>query len=140
MQDDTAEIKPMETRPERQKHPLSLTDHWQHGNLEDLAFDGMWTVHLQHPCPEAGAKARVSYLGETLCGSLAGRYLASPPDFNAPWVKRSNRSKGVTRTSTICPPYTLSGLTGIIRLQRKSKYSLISHTCSYSEAWLCDRG
>lgn len=103
----------------------------------ELAISGMQTLHVQHRGRSGyRVKVRPSYVDETLFGSPAGTRPV-PPDFDPPWMKKANRSRGVgTGVSQAlgangsCESTSSSGSTPTLT-PRKNKYRLIRQTPSY---------
>ncbi|XP_061240942.1 RBPJ-interacting and tubulin-associated protein 1 isoform X2 [Bos javanicus] len=106
----------------------------------ELAISGMQTLHVQHRGRSGyRVKVRPSYVDETLFGSPAGTRPV-PPDFDPPWMKKANRSRGVgTGVSQAlgangsCESTSSSGSTPTLTPRKKNKYRLISHTPSYCD-------
>ncbi|XP_012869983.1 PREDICTED: RBPJ-interacting and tubulin-associated protein 1 [Dipodomys ordii] len=122
--------------PGRQSAPAGTGDPW---HCEDARGAGMQTLHLQHRCPGYRAKARESYVDETLFGSPAGTRPA-PPDFDPPWVQKKNRSRGsstgVSQASAApgCSEATpCRGSTPTLTPRKKNKYRLIRHTPTFCD-------
>ncbi|XP_059264465.1 RBPJ-interacting and tubulin-associated protein 1 [Mustela nigripes] len=105
----------------------------------ELAVSGMQTLHLQHRCRGSHrVKARASYVDESLFGSPASTR-PTPPDFDPPWVEKTNRTSGVgtgtsraSGTNGSCETSS-RGSTPTLTPRKKNKYRLISHTPSYCD-------
>ncbi|XP_054449882.1 RBPJ-interacting and tubulin-associated protein 1 [Pteronotus mesoamericanus] len=102
-----------------------------------LAVSGMQTLHRQRHCRGGSqARARASYVDETLFGSASGTR-PTPPDFDPPWVEKADRTKGVgaeaSRAPGSCETTSSRGCTPTLTHRKKNKYRLISHTPSYCD-------
>lgn len=103
----------------------------------ELAISGMQTLQVQHGCQDGyQIKVRPSYVEETLFGSPAGTW-PTPPDFDPPWRKKANRTRGVgtgvsqaSGANGSCESTSSSGSTPTLT-PRKNKYRLTSQTPSY---------
>lgn len=89
------------------------------------------------PLPRGRAKARASYVDETLFGSPRGAR-PTPPDFDPPWVQKAPRSMGGSLEAapgTIggSAPPSSRGSTPTLTPRKKNKYRLIGHTPSYCD-------
>lgn len=84
---------------------------------------------LLHPLPRGRAKARASYVDETLFGN-PGRPQPTPPDFDPPWVQKAPRNTPGANGG--CAPSSRDG-TPTLTPRKKSKYRLIGHTPSYCD-------
>ncbi|XP_008570806.1 PREDICTED: RBPJ-interacting and tubulin-associated protein 1 isoform X2 [Galeopterus variegatus] len=106
----------------------------------ELAISGMQTLHPQRHCRGGyRVKARASYVDETLFASPAGTR-PPPPDFDPPWVEKTNRTKGVGTGASqalgargSCETTPSRGRTPTLTPRKKNKYRLISHTPSFCD-------
>ncbi|KAM6155259.1 RBPJ-interacting and tubulin-associated protein 1 [Rhynchocyon petersi] len=100
----------------------------------------MQTLHLQHRFRGGyQRKARASYVDESLFGSPASLH-SIPPDFDPPWVEKTNRTRGVspgpsqaTRATGSCGSTPSRDSTPTLTPRKKNKYRLIRHTPSYCD-------
>uniref|UniRef100_A0A8C0WC59 RBPJ-interacting and tubulin-associated protein 1 n=1 Tax=Castor canadensis TaxID=51338 RepID=A0A8C0WC59_CASCN len=100
----------------------------------------MQTLHLQHRCSRGyRVKARESYVDETLFGGPTTSRL-TPPDFDPPWVQKSNKTRGGESGASQASPAKGShettfcrGTTLTLTPKKKNKYRLIRHTPSYCD-------
>ncbi|EGW13864.1 RBPJ-interacting and tubulin-associated protein 1 [Cricetulus griseus] len=100
----------------------------------------MQALHLQHRTPSScRVKARASYVDETLFGSPTGTR-PTPPDFDPPWVRNCNRSRGVgpgpPKVSPVkrdCESTPSRGSIPNLTPRKKNKYRLIGHTPSFCD-------
>uniref|UniRef100_A0A8C3X862 RBPJ-interacting and tubulin-associated protein 1 n=1 Tax=Catagonus wagneri TaxID=51154 RepID=A0A8C3X862_9CETA len=106
----------------------------------ELAISGMQTLQVQQRCRgNHRVKVRPSYVDETLFGSPAGTR-PTPPDFDPPWIKKANRTRGVgtgasqaSGANGSCETSSSRGSTPTLTPRKKNKYRLISHTPSYCD-------
>ncbi|KAM4827362.1 RBPJ-interacting and tubulin-associated protein 1 isoform 1-T1 [Thomomys bottae] len=92
-----------------------------------------------HRCPGYRVKVRESYVDETLFGSPASTRPA-PPDFDPPWVQKTNRTRGsgsgASRTSAALGSSEVTpckGSTPILTPRKNNKYRLIRHTPTFCD-------
>lgn len=106
----------------------------------ELAISGMQTLHVHQRCRgNHRVNVRPSYVDETLFGSPAGTR-PTPPDFDPPWMKKANRTRGVgtgasqaSGANRSCETSSSRGSIPTPTPRKKNKYRLISHTPSYCD-------
>ncbi|KAM6165802.1 RBPJ-interacting and tubulin-associated protein 1 [Erethizon dorsatum] len=106
----------------------------------EQAIRGMQALHLQHRYRgSCRVKARASYVDETLFGSPAGTR-PTLPDFDPPWVQKTNRIRGVGSRALqslpgkgSCETTPSEGSIPTLTPRKKNRYRLIGHTPSYCD-------